>query len=149
MDDIIHILKTPEECRELEKIFTNLALQARLRAVELSAVNYGYESPVEKELLEALYAYEEVLTKKNNRRTRASRTWPMVHKYGIIKAAERAVNRPTDAMGYKVLVDMGMKDLTFESVISRHPETFSQEIVKLARTRLEEFKKIEPVKNFV
>ena len=142
MDDIIRILKTPEECRELEKIFTDLARKARLPAVELSAVDYGYNNPIEKELLEALYAYEELLSKKNNRRTRASRTWPMVRRYGIIKAAEKAVNRPTDAMGYKVLVDMGMKDLTFESVIVRHPEAFSKEIVKLARKRLVELKNI-------
>jgi hypothetical protein len=142
MDEIIRILKTPEECQQLALIFTDLAHQAQLRAIELRALSHGKKEEVELELLKALYAYEEVLTKKNKRRTHASRTWPMVQRYGIIKAAERAVNRPTDAMGYKVLVDMGMKNLTFESVIVRYPEAFSQEIVRLARKRLEELKNI-------
>jgi hypothetical protein len=45
------------------------------------------------ELYLALYAYEDVLSKKNNRRTHASRTWPMVNQYGIKGAAEKAVSR--------------------------------------------------------
>jgi hypothetical protein len=142
MNEIIRILKSPEECQQLEKIFTDLARQARRRAVELRAIAYGYESAVEKELLEVLYAYEEVLSKKNNRRTHASRTWQMVNRYGIIEAATRAVNRPAEAMGYKLLIEMGLHDLTFEAVIVRYPEAFSKEIVNLARKRLEELKNI-------
>lgn len=142
MDEIIRVLKTPEECNQVEKIFSNLAQQAKLRAIELRALSHGSKNEVELELLKVLYAYEEVLTKKNKRKTRASRTWPMVHRYGIIKAAEKAVNRPTDALGYKVLVEMGMQDLTFESVITKYPKAFDKKIVELARVRLEELKSI-------
>ena len=81
------------------------------------------------------------LTEKHKRKTHASRTWPMVKRYGIIKAAERAVDRPTDALGYRVLADMGLKDLTFEAVILRFPKFFSQEAVSLAKARLEELEK--------
>jgi hypothetical protein len=45
-------------------------------------------------------------------------------------------------MGYKVLAEMGMHDLTFEAVIVRFPEAFSQEVVARAKARLEEFRKI-------
>jgi hypothetical protein len=66
----------------------------------------------------------------------------MVKRYGIVGAAEKAVNRNADAMGYKLLVEMGLQDLTFEAVIVRFPEAFSQQIVKLAKSRLEELGKI-------
>lgn len=64
----------------------------------------------------------------------------MEKRYGIIETAERAVNRPTEAMGYKVLIEKGMSDLTFESIIVRHPEAFSREAVERAKARLEEYK---------
>jgi len=140
MDDIISKLKTPEQCIQLAKNVIernpNLAKEARRRAVELRAIAYGSTKRVEVELLKALYAYEEVLTEKNKKTTRASRTWQMIKKYGIINAAERAVNRPIEPNGYKVLVQMGMQDLTFESVIVHYPDAFNEEVVVRAQDRL-------------
>jgi hypothetical protein len=89
-----------------------------------------------------LYAYEEILAERNKRRTRAGRTWQMVKRYGIIGAAEKAVNRSIEAQGYKFLVEKGLQDLTFEAVIVKYPEAFSKEIVKLSKKRLEELGKI-------
>ena len=97
---------------------------------------------METELWKALYAYEEILTRKNQRRTLAGRTRQMITRYGIIGTAERAVNRKIEAMGYKVLVEMGMQDLTFESVITKFPESFTQNIVTLCKERLAILKKI-------
>lgn len=147
MDERIRQLKTPEECEQLalnvQTKYPDLALEARRRAVELRAIAHGGKSAVEIELLQALYAYEAVLTKKNNRKTRASRTWQMFDRHGIISGAERAVNRPVEAMGYKLLVDMGMQDLTFEAVIVRHPADFVSETVALAKARLEELARMK------
>jgi hypothetical protein len=67
----------------------------------------------------------------------------MINRYGIVGAAERAVNRKIEAMDYKVLVDLGMQDLTFEAVITQFPETFNQNIVNICKKRLEELKKIK------
>ncbi|HPM01587.1 MAG TPA: hypothetical protein PK816_05455 [Candidatus Cloacimonadota bacterium] len=142
MDEIILKLKTPEECIRFADKYTELVQQARRRAIELRALSHNNESEVETELLKALYAYEEVLTKKNQRRTRASRTWQMINRHGIIGAAERAVNRKIEATGYKVLVEIGMQDLTFESVIVHFPEAFNHEVVTRAKMRLEELRKI-------
>lgn len=138
MDEIIRQLKSPEECVSFIEKQTHLISQARQRAIELRALTHKNENLVENELLKALYAYEEILSKKNNRRTRASRTWQMVNRYGIVGAAERAVNRNIEPMGYKMLVEMGLKNLTFEAVIANHPEEFSLEAVKKANQRLEE-----------
>ena len=45
---------------------------------------------------------------------------------------------PIEAMGYRVLVERGMKDLTFESVITKYHKEFNQEIVSLSKKRLNE-----------
>ena len=146
MDDIISKLKTPEQCIQLAKNVIernpDLAKEARRRAVELRAIAYGSTRRVELELLKALYAYEEVLTEKNKKTTRASRTWQMIKKYGIIIAAERAVDRPIEPNGYKVLVQMGMQDLTFESVIVRYPDAFNEGVVVRAQDRLKKLSEV-------
>ena len=146
MDERVQKIKTPEECILLAKNVQDknpeLAREARRRAIELRAIAHGKQSAVEVELLKALYAYEEVLSEKNNRRTRASRTWQMINRHGLIGAAERAVNRKIEAMGYKLLVEMGMQDLTFESIIVRYPDAFRHEVVARAKSRLEELAKI-------
>ena len=145
MDEIIGKLKTPEECRQFIVKYSDLVRQARQRAIELRASTHQAEDIVEFELYQALYAYEDILSEKNSRRTRANRTWQMVKHYGIKVAAERAVNRKVDAMGYKVLVGMGLQGLTFESVIVKYPESFSLESVKQAHKRLEELRNdLEP-----
>jgi len=145
MDEIIGKLKTPEECRQFIVKYSDLVRQARQRAIELRASAHQAQDVVDYELLQALYAYEDILSEKNSRKTRANRTWQMVKHYGIKVAAERAVNRKVDAMGYKVLVGMGLQGLTFESVIVKFPDSFSPEAVKQAHKRLEELKKeLEP-----
>ena len=49
-----------------------MAAEAKRRAVELRAELYGAKSKAENEALQAIYAYEEVLTKKNGKKTKAS-----------------------------------------------------------------------------
>lgn len=142
MDRIIHLLKTPEECDQIAVLFEDLANQARRRAVELRALAHGIKGIVETELLKVIYAYEEILTEKNKKRTKANRTWQMVKRYGIIEAAERAVNRQSDPVGYKTLVEKGLEYLTFETIITRFPEYFRQEAVETASRRLGELQKI-------
>ena len=142
MIDIIDVLKTPEA---LERLIENvqirlpeMALRARRKAIELRAAKHNANSDAEKEALQAVYAYEEILTKKNGRRTKASRTWQMINRHGIIEAVERAVNRPQETIGYTVLVEMGLPDLAFEAVILRYPHLFSVKAVERSKMRMTE-----------
>ncbi len=109
MHEAVARLKTPEECEEFARITQqrdpDLAIQARRRAVELRAAGHGAQTAAEQEALKAVYAYEEVLSVKRGRRTRATRTWQMIKRHGVIGAVERAVNRTKDASGYTALVD--------------------------------------------
>ena len=136
MEEIVQILNTSEECDLVAKIFSNLARTARLRSIELRAKSHGKINLVEYELYKALYAYEDVLTEKHDRKTRASRTWQMVNRYGIIEAAEKAVNRKIDPLGFIILSRLGLEHLTFEAVIVRYLGSFKPEIVEIARLRL-------------
>jgi len=141
MDELIAKLKTPEECIVFEKNVTergrpDLALAARKRAVELRALQHGAATDVERECLEAVFAYEQVLSAKNGKKTRASRTWPMIERYGIIEAVERAVNRKDETMGYTALLEMGLESYAFEAVILRHPNSFSPSVVQRSQERV-------------
>ena len=93
-----------------------------------------------KEALEAVYAYEEVLTLKNGKKTKASRTWQMIERHGIIGAVERAVNRSAETQGYTALIEMGLKDYAFEAVILRYPSVFSREAVNISQQRVAQWK---------
>ncbi len=122
----------------IERGRPDLALEARKRAVQLRSESFGTTSEVERECIEAVYAYEEVLSAKAGRRQSASRTWPMIERHGVIEAVERVVKRKTDALGYTSLVKMGLEEYAFEAVILRHPSAFSAEAVARSKERLGE-----------
>jgi hypothetical protein len=146
MNERVKKLKTPEECAVFEKNVTergrpDLAVAARKRALELRAESYGANSDVERSCLEAVYAYERVLSAKNGRTTRASRTWQMIERHGIIGAVERAVNREAETIGYTALLDMGLEDYAFEAVVVRNPNLFTPGAVKHSQSRIDSWKK--------
>src|SRR4030042_4953987 len=104
MDERVRRLRTPEEgeqfIKNVQERYPALAIEARRKAVELRAAAHGAQTAAEREALRAVYAYEEALSAKNGRKTKASRTWQMIKRHGIIKAVERAVNRKHETLGY-------------------------------------------------
>ncbi|MBI2993619.1 MAG: hypothetical protein HYY48_05515 [Gammaproteobacteria bacterium] len=144
MDERVQRLKTPKDCEVFAKNATrlgrpDLALEAQRRSVELRAEKQTATTGAEREALKAVYAYEEVLAKTKGKRIRANRTWQMIRRHGIIPAVERAVNRSTEAAGYRALAEMKMQDLAFESVVLRYPNLFSSETVERAQERISEW----------
>lgn len=141
MDPKVLRLKTPADCesfaKNVEVDYPSLALEARKRAVDLRARAVGAKSEAEHEALRAIYAYEEVLSRKNGKRTSASRTWQMIKRHGVIVAVERAVCRKDETMGYTALLEVGMQEFSFESVILRYPTLFSKEAAAISKARIE------------
>ena len=88
-----------------------------------------------------MYAYERVLSQRDGKTVRASPTWQMIKRHGIIKAVERAVNRPDETSGYTALIEMGMPDFAFEAVVCRHPTVFSAEALERSQERMAEWNK--------
>jgi hypothetical protein len=144
---IVDRLITVEECESLANNVQNsnpaLATEARRRAVELRAAAHGAKTAAEQEALRSVYAYEEGLSKKRGRRIRASRTWQMIDRHGIIGAVERAVNRKKETTGYMVLREMGMGDFAFEVVVVRYPHLFSPEAVTRSQGRIDKWRDAE------
>lgn len=145
MDERVQKLKTPEDCQRFAKNAAergrpDLAQEARKKAVELRAESYGAKTNAERECIEAVYAYEEILTAKNGKRTKASRTWQMIKKHGILPAVERAVNRTQETAGYIALLEMGLEDFAFEAVVVRYPDLFSTEAVVRCQERIQQWK---------
>lgn len=148
MDPRIACLTTPEECDQValnaRDRFPELELAALRRGVELRAqaraAALGATRTVEREALQAIYAYEGVLFKRHGKVVHASRTWQMIDRHGIIGAVERAVDRPNPTSGYRALAEMGLMDFAFEAVILRHPECFSAEAVMRSEERLREWR---------
>lgn len=133
-------LKTPEECEtfieNVKATHPELVVEARRRAVELKAAAYGAGSEAEQDAIQAVYAAEAALTHKNGKKTRASRTWQSIQRWGVIKAVERVVTRRKETEGYQILAELGMLDHSFEAVVLRHPDAFSPEAVESSRSRL-------------
>lgn len=142
MDERVARLTTAEECDQLaenvEERLPQLAKEARRRAIELRAAAHGAATAIEQEALAAVYAYERILSVKRGKNVKASRTWQMINRHGILKAVERAVDRPTETAGFVALAEMGMLDLAFEAVILKHPDAFSPHAVARSRERLAE-----------
>lgn len=133
-------LKTHEDCesfaKNVEEEHPDLAREARRRAVELKAAAFGAQSQAEREALQAVYAAEAALSAKNGKKTRASRTWQSIARWGLLQTVERVVCSRKETDAYKALVDMDMADFTFESVVVRHPNEFSAETLACAQKRL-------------
>lgn len=141
MDARVAKLNTPKECvvfarNARERGRDDLAEEAKHRAIELNAIAYGAQSDAERACLEAVYAYEQILTVKNGKPTKASRTWQMIKKYGIIAATERAVDRSDVTIGYEALKDAGLEKYAFEAIVLRHPHLFSDSAVARSRERM-------------
>lgn len=145
MDPRIEKLGSPEACerfisnaRRLNRL--DLVEEARMRAVQLRAHTHGATTGAEKECLQAIYAYEEVLSAKNGERTKANRTWQMVNRHEILVAAERAVDRANETQGFSALAEMGLLDYAFEAVILRHRESFSETVIRRSEDRMQAWK---------
>ena len=141
MDDRVKKLKTPADCEKFAKNAKalghgDLVLQANRRAIGLRAEAYGAATDAERECLEAIYAYEEILSEKNGRRTRASRTWQAIKVRGILAAVERIVDRPDGTAGFTALQEVGLENFAFEAVVLKHKDLFSQSAVKRSRERM-------------
>ncbi|OOG46740.1 hypothetical protein [Rhodanobacter sp. C01] len=142
MDERITRLKTSKDARTFaknarERGHLDLETQALQRARELQAIEAGYTSSAQQAIAAALYAYEEHQSRLKGRTFRATRTRQMLANRGALDAAERMVLNRQPSKGYEVLEEAGLQELSFEAIIVRFPDEFSERAVEAARARLE------------
>ena len=142
--DVLSKITDPDKAESLAK---NAGLKgqkelehaARQRAIVLRVAQVSANSPFEADLNVALLAYEAALSQKNGRKQPASRTRPMIPKYGAIEAVAKIVRRGPDAIGFSLLLKLGLAQYTFESLVMKYKELFDSEIVTLAEKSMTEY----------
>ena len=93
------------------------------------------ENPLERDFYAVLAAYEELLSEKNGRTTKANRTRQKIKNRGIQQClSDWATGQPTD--GFKFLVAKGQPELTAEYLVIKFADRFDHKVVESARKRL-------------
>ena len=131
MDEMVLRINDPELCyvfarNARRKGRPELALQAYRRAVELRAEQHDVECEAERRALRAIYAYEEALSHHKGKRPRATGTWQMVRRYGILPTICRRLRARDSEDMLPALRELGLDDYSFQAVREAFPERFAQ-----------------------
>ncbi|OHC75244.1 MAG: hypothetical protein A3G18_03170 [Rhodospirillales bacterium RIFCSPLOWO2_12_FULL_58_28] len=92
--------------------------------------------PLHRDFYKMLVAYEELLTEKNGRTTRASRTRQKLKNKGVVQCLEDWAAGSTLTEGFKLLTKNGLAELTGEYLVLKYQEQFSGGAVAAAKVRL-------------
>ncbi len=94
--------------------------------------------PLHRDFYETLAAYEELLTEKNGRTTRASRTRQKLKNKGLVQCLEDWAVSSAPTEGFELLIQNGLAELTGEYLVLKYPDHFSDKAITAAKTRLSE-----------
>ncbi len=93
------------------------------------------DDPLERDFYDVLNAYEELLTEKNGRTTKATRTRQKLKNKGVAQCLiDWALGPPTD--GFRLLTERGLSELTAEYLVVKYESRFPPEVVESAKRRL-------------
>ena len=92
--------------------------------------------PLHRDFYETLAAYEQLLTEKNGRTTKATRTRQKLKNKGVIQCLEDWAISSAPTEGFDLLIRNGLVELTGEYLVLRYPAHFSTRAVAAARARL-------------
>jgi|SRR3954463_2148248 hypothetical protein len=97
----------------------------------------GQSDPLHRGFYEVLAAYEQLLSEKNARATRATSIRLKVRNKGVVHCLEEWATSKTPIEGYDILVAKGLSELTGEHLVLKYPEQFSPKAVAAAKARVE------------
>lgn len=121
MHELVLRIKKPELCyvfadNAVKRGHEELALQAYRRAVDLRAEQHGVETEAEKLALKSFYAYEEALSHGQRKRKRATGTWQMVNKLGILATLDKRLDSKDGEEVLPKLKALKLEDYSFQAV---------------------------------
>ena len=126
---------------ELRKVAEN-AKRADNAAVQEAALRRLYEvSPaahagtLEHAVWRSIYALEDALTEERGKTTRLARTRQKIAREGEAKTVADLVTKSASD-GYRMLMERGWPELTFEFVALQHPDRFEPHVLEAAKVRL-------------
>lgn len=112
---------------------TEYAERAKRRVWELNKVG---DTELEQRFGEVIAAYEAFLTERNDRKTRATRTWQKVRNKGVKQAIIEWVTSKQERQGFIDLVEAGYGEFTIEALVVAMPQEFEAYVVMAAQKRL-------------
>lgn len=129
MHELVSRINDPELCYVFARNASRnghpeLALQAHRRAVDLRAQQHQPVSEAEGAALRAIYAYEEALSYVKGKRTRATGTWQLVNRHGLLRALSKRLSSGKLQDIRLVLAELGMEDYSFDAVYAAHRQDF-------------------------
>lgn len=121
MHEMVLRIKKPELCyvfadNASKRGHEDLALQAYRRAVDLRAGEHDDITDEERLALKAFYAYEEALSWGKRRRKRATGTWQMVNRSGILPTLRKRLDSKHGEEVMDALKTLKLEDYSFQSV---------------------------------
>jgi hypothetical protein len=121
MHDVVVRIKQPELCYIFAKNATErgqpeLALQAYRHAVDLRAAEHEVQTEAELMAIKAFYAYEEALSWQNGKRKRATGTWQMVNRIGILPTLQKRLTSKSAEAAQSALKQLKLDDYSFQAV---------------------------------
>jgi hypothetical protein len=136
--------KSPElenDANKLRKIMVNAyrigdteyAERAKRRVWELNRLG---DTELDRRFGEIIAAYESFLTERNDRTTRATRTWQKVRNKGVKQAIIEWVTLKQERQGFIDLVEAGYGDFTIEALVVSMSQEFDDYVVRAAYKRL-------------
>ena len=130
MHELVARINKPDLCYVFARNATRkghpeLALQALRRAVDLRAESHEAGSEAERAALRSIYAYEEALSHVKGKRTRATGTWQLVNRHGVLEALSKRLEARNNDEMTAVLAELDLADYSFEAVRRAHPEAFA------------------------
>lgn len=131
MHELVSRIKEPELCYVFAKNarrngHPELAVQAYKQAVNLRAMLHEVDSEAELDALRAIYAYEEALSYTRGKRVRATGTWQLVNRHGLLPALGKRLKSRNVEDVQPILEELGMPDYSFEAVHAAHLLAFEQ-----------------------
>ena len=129
MHELVKRINDPKLCyvfakNAISRGHPELAMQSYRRAVDLRAQQHETHSEAEEAAVRSIYAYEEALSYRKGKRTRATGTWQLVSRKGVFTALAQRIESRTTPDVMPTLKELGMEDYSFAATMEAHPQAF-------------------------
>lgn len=114
----------------------DIAFRCRTRIAELHGQQF--DAGIDREFWTAIVVAEEIVTARNKRTTRLTRTRQKIGRVGVLETVADLARKEGVSEGFNILVGGGRSDLTAEAIVLRHAELFDAETIENATRKLRE-----------
>lgn len=139
---ILDYIARCEDPKELRSLLANARNQA-VKDVEdaaflklIAIVPEVRPGSLDHDFWRMVQAFEHIRSEENGRRTLLSRTRQKVRRVGVAQTLIDWATAKKVTVGFAMLMDLGLPELTGEAIVLRHSGAFSDEVVAAARARL-------------